>query len=219
MPAAGGQALYAQAGASCFYLSSRGPGDPETCEAPHRRGNMRTSAFAPFVLFALAAFEGSAQNVWTANATTAVPNFLPNGTVKTTTVDTTIHGRGVRPQMTPQGFGTSFLYIPVTAPNGTTFACVGLRAMDNSPTGAIRAEFVRQPRNANPGPAVTLGAVASVDAPGDGFQFVTAPFGAQVINYSLFTYYIRLDMIYQGAVTAVIPSPIALDVSLSGTCN
>ncbi len=180
---------------------------------------MRKTAFSPLVLFALAALNLSAQNVWTANATTAVPNFQSNGIVKTTTVDTTVHGRGVRPRMTTEGIGTSFLYIPVTAPNGTTFACIGLRAMDNSPSGSIRAEFIRQPRNGNPGPAVTLGAVGSFDAAGDGFQFVTAPFAAQIINYSLNTYYVRLAMSYQGAATAVIPSPIALDVSLSQTCS
>ena len=55
--------------------------------------------------------------------------------------------------MTPEGFGTSFLYIPVTAPNNNTFACIGLRAMDNITAGLVRAEFWRQPRNANPGPA------------------------------------------------------------------
>jgi hypothetical protein len=66
---------------------------------------------------------------------------------------------------------------------------------------------------------VTLGSVVTVNAAGDGFQFVTAPFAAQVINYPLYTYYIRLDMFYQGASTAVIPSPIALDVSLAQTCS
>ena len=180
---------------------------------------MRTGTIAPMVLLAMAAFDASAQTVWTANATTAVPNFQFNGTVKTMTVDTTIHGRGVRPQLMPQGFGTSFLYIPVTAPNGSTFACIGLRAMDNSPLGAIRAEFTRQPRNGNPAPAVTLGAVTSVNAPGDGFQFVTAPYAAQVINDSLYTYYVRLVISYEGVGVALIPSPIALDVSLSRSCT
>jgi hypothetical protein len=215
MPAASGQALCQ---ALLVNLLSRVSGQPTTREAPQIRGHMRTKLLAALV-FALAAFDVSAQNVWTANATTAVPNFLSNGTVKTTTVDTTIHGRGVRPRTTPEGFGTSFLYIPVTAPNGTTFACIGLRAMDNSISGNIRAEFVRQPRNGNAGPAVTLGAVGSVDAAGDGFQFVTGPFAAQVLNYSQNTYYIRLNMNYQGSPAALIPSPIALDVSLSGTCS
>jgi hypothetical protein len=180
---------------------------------------MRASVLASTALYLLFALDLSAQNVWTANATTGVPNFQSNGTVKTTTVDTTIHGRGVRPRFAPDGSGTSYLYIPVTAPNGSTFSCIGLRAMDNSSSGAIRAEFVRQPRNGNAGPAVTLGGVGSVDAAGDGFQFVTNPFAAQVINYTLFTYYIRIGFYYQGSATAAIPSPIALDVSLSGTCS
>lgn len=176
-------------------------------------------SFATLMLLTLTAFTLSAQSVWTANATTAVPNFQANGVVKTTTVDTTIHGRGVRPRMSAEGMGISYLYIPVTAPNASTFACIGLRAMDNSNAGAIRAEFIRQPRNANAGPAVTLGGVGSVNAAGDGFQFVTAPFAAQVINYPLFTYYIRVSMSYQGAATALVPSPIALDLSLSANCN
>lgn len=164
-------------------------------------------------------FQLVGQNVWTANATTAVPNFQSNGSVKTMTEDTTIHGRGIRPRLVTEGMGTSYAYIPVTAPNGSTFACIGLRAMDNQPSGAIRAEFIRQPRNGNAGPAVTLGAVGSVNAAGDGFQFVTAAFGAQAINYPAFTYYVRLTFSYQGAATAAIPSPIALDVSLAPNCN
>jgi hypothetical protein len=179
---------------------------------------MRVSTLTTALLMAIS-FDLAAQNVWTANATTAVPNFQSNGSVKTTTVDTTIHGRGIRPRPAPDGSGTSFAYIPVTAPNGSTFACIGLRAMDNLSSGAIRAEFIRQPRNGNAGPAVTLGGVASVNAGGDGFQFVTNAFAAQVINYPSFTYYVRLTFSYQGSATAAIPSPIALDVSLAGTCT
>jgi hypothetical protein len=179
---------------------------------------MRVTTLAT-VLFMAISFNLAGQNVWTANATTAVPNFQSNGSVKTMTEDTTIHGRGIRPRPAPDGSGTSFAYIPVTAPNGSTFACIGLRAMDNLPSGSIRAEFIRQPRNGNMGPAVTLGGVGSVNAAGDGFQFVTNAFGAQVINYPAFTYYIRLTFSYQGAATAAIPSPIALDVSLAATCN
>jgi len=121
--------------------------------------------------------------------------------------------------MTSEGYGVSYVYIPVTAPNTTKFACIGLRAMDNSPSGAIRAEFVRQPRNGNAAPAVTLGTVSSVDAAGDGFQFRTNPFAVQVIDYSLYTYYIRVGMSYQGASVALIPSPIVLDLSLSASCT
>ena len=91
--------------------------------------------------------------------------------------------------------------------------------MDNSTSGAIRAEFVRQPRNGNAAPAVTLGAVSSIDAAGDGFQFRTNAFAVQAIDYSLYTYYIRVGMSYQGAATALIPSPIALDLSLSASCT
>ncbi len=181
---------------------------------------MRTTiALAPLALLAVGAIDLTAQTVWTANATTGVPNFQANGTVKTTTVDTTVHGRGVRPRMTSEGYGVSYVYIPVTAPNTTKFACIGLRAMDNSPSGAIRAEFVRQPRNGNAAPAVTLGAVTTVDAAGDGFQFRTNLFAVQVIDYSLYTYYIRVDMSYQGASTTVVASPVALDVSLSASCT
>ena len=178
------------------------------------RTNARLLFLVPILMLKL-----SAQVVWTANGTTAVPNFQSTGVIKTMTVDATIHGRGVRPRMTAEGMGVSFLYVPVTAPQASTFACIGLRAADNSPTGSIRAEFIRQPRNGNPAPAATLGAVGTFDAAGDGFQFVTAPFAAQVINYNLFTYYVRLVMNYQGAATALIPSPIAFDVSLSSTCN
>jgi hypothetical protein len=101
-----------------------------------------------------------------------------------------VHGRGVRPRLTPEGTGTSFLYIPVIAPNNNTFGCIGLRAMDNTTAGLVRAEFWRRPRNAAPGPAVLLGAVNTVDVlvPADGFQFQVAPFAAVVINYNLFTY-------------------------------
>src|SRR4051812_31393053 len=66
--------------------------------------DMRTTlALAPLALLAVGAIDLTAQTVWTANATTAVPNFQANGTVKTTTVDTTVHGRGVRPRLTPEG--------------------------------------------------------------------------------------------------------------------
>jgi hypothetical protein len=179
---------------------------------------MRTSIASPLFFIALT-FNLPAQNVWTANAATAVPNFQSNGTVKTMTVDTTVHGRGVRPRLTVEGFGTSLLYIPVTAPQGSTFACIGLRAADNGPSGQVRAEFMRQPRNGNAGPAVTLASVPTFDAAGDGFQFVTAPFAAQVVNYTLFTYYVRLNITYQGAAGAAIASPIAFDVSLAPTCQ
>jgi hypothetical protein len=179
---------------------------------------MRVITLATGLLMAMS-LNLAAQNVWTANATTAVPNFQSNGSVKTTTVDATIHGRGIRPRFAPDGAGTSFAYIPVTAPNGSTFACIGLRAMDNLSSGAIRAEFIREPRNGNAGPAVTLGAVGSVNAAGDGFQFVTNAFAAQVINYPLFTYYIRLTFSYQSSGLVATPSPIALDVSLAGTCT
>src|SRR4051794_32989546 len=81
----------------------------------------------------------SAQTPWSANATTGVPNFLSTGVVKTQTVDTTVHGRGVRPRMTVEGVGTSYLYIPVTAPNTNKFGCIGLRAADNSNSGDVRA--------------------------------------------------------------------------------
>ena len=167
----------------------------------------------------LVASDAFAQSIWSANAATGVPNFLSTGDVKTTTVDTTIHGRGVRPRLTAEGAGASFVYIPVTAPQGSNFACIGLRAMDNAADGgSIRAEFWRQPRNANAGPAVLLGAVGSVVAAGDGFQFQQAAFGAQVINYNLFTYYIRLNMYHQPSAVGAIASVIALDVSLSQYC-
>ena len=63
-----------------------------------------------------------------------------------------------------------------------------------------------------------LGAVSSVNAAGDGFQFQQAAFGAQVINYNLFTYYIRLNMYHQPSAAGAIASVIALDVSLSQYC-
>ncbi len=158
----------------------------------------------------------SAQTVWSANATTAVPNYPTTAVVKTTTVDVNAHGRGLRPRMTPEGFGISNAYIPVTAPQQSVFACISIRAEDSNTAGSIRAEFVRQPRNANPGPAVTMGTVGTNDS---GFQFQSAAFGAHVINYSLYTYYIRLTFSYQGAATGAVPSPIAFDLSLSGTCG
>ena len=174
----------------------------------------------PKILLSLPALAMSlSAQTWTANAATAVPNFPVTGIVKTTTVDTTAHGRGVQPRMTQEGTGTSLLYVPVTAPQNSAFGCIGLRAADNSPTGAIRIEFYRQPRDANPGPAVLLAAVSSHDAPGDGFQFDQQPFAAQVINYTLNTYYIRILMSYQSSSAVLIPSPITFDVSLSGNCN
>lgn len=163
-----------------------------------------------------AAWSLSAQTVWTANATTAVPEFQNSGLVKTTTVDVNAHGRGVQPRTTVEGSGQSRLYIPVTAPNQTKFGCIGLRAQDSSTTGSIRAEFVRQPRNGNPAGAVTLGSVSSNDT---GFQFVVAPFAVQVIDYNQFTYYIRLTFVYQSPATAFVPPPIAFDLSLSANCG
>ena len=180
---------------------------------------MRTIVTKLLIFIPLVAFELSAQVTWTANATTAVPNFPSNGVVKTTTVDSTVHGRGLRPLMTPNGFGTSLAYVPVTAPQGTQFACIGLRAADASSSGSVMAEFLRQPRQADPGPAVTMGSVTTTNAAGDGFQFVTAPFIAQTIDYERYSYYVRIIFSYQGAATAVIASPIAFDVSLRTTCQ
>jgi len=181
---------------------------------------MRT-LYAPLFFGALLASNSFGQSIWSANVATGVPNFPVTGIVKTTTVDTTVHGRGVKPVNPPNGAGTSYLYIPVTAPNNSTFACIGLRAMDNTNAGLVRAEFWRQPRNAAPGPAVLLGQVSTVDVfvPVDGFQFQTSPFAAVIINYNLFTYYIRVMMTQQSISTAA-PLPVtALDVSLSQYCQ
>jgi hypothetical protein len=181
---------------------------------------VKTSFSKLLALVPLGALNLLAQGiVWDANATTAVPNFQANGVVKTTTVDTTVHGRGLRPRQSQEGYGLSYAYVPVTAPQGTTFACIGLRAADNSTSGAIRAEFYRQPRNGNPGAAVFIGGVGTIDAGGDGFQFRQGPFAAHVINYVLNTYYVRLTFSYQGASTFLVPSPIAFDVSLSSYCS
>lgn len=180
---------------------------------------MKTIGTKLLLFIPLVAFQLPAQVTWSANATTAVPNFQSTGVVKTTTVDATVHGRGLRPRMTPEGFGTSFAYIPVTAPQGTQFACIGLRAADNSPAGSITAEFLRQPRQADPGPAVTMGTVTTINAAGDGFQFVTAPFPVQVIDYDRYSYYVRLVFSYQGAATTVVASPIAFDTSLRINCQ
>lgn len=180
---------------------------------------MRIKHIIGFAFAAAFASNAFGQTVWSANVATAAPNFLSTGVVKTTTVDSTIHGRGVRPRMSAEGNGTSYLYIPVTAPNATVFGCIGLRGMDNSNAGTIRAEYWRQPRNANAGPSVLLGSVISVDAAGDGFQFQMAPFAAVAVNYSQFTHYIRVTMTHQSASTALTPSVIALDVSLSQYCT
>jgi hypothetical protein len=176
---------------------------------------MKTGIYSIMFLVPLAAGSLSAQT-WTANATTAVPNFAPTGLVKTTTFDGGIHGKGVMPRPGFEGTGTSYLYVPVTAPQGSKFACIGLRADDATPFGAIRSEFYRQPRDGNPGPAVLLAAVATGNG---GFQFDQAVFPVQVINYNLFTYYIRIS--FGVTATAGIPPPqglIAYDVSLSPFC-
>lgn len=180
---------------------------------------MRTAHVLTLAFSAALASNAFGQTVWSANVATAAPNFQSTGDVKTTTVDTTGHGRGVRPRMTVEGNGISYLYIPVTAPNATTFGCIGLRAMDNTAAGAVRAEYWRQPRNANPGPAVLLGGVSTVNAAGDGFQFQMAAFPAVAVNYNLYTHYIRVVMSHQSTSTALTPSVIALDVSLSQYCT
>jgi hypothetical protein len=179
---------------------------------------MRTTISKFLLIVSGTAMTLSAQAFWSANATTAVPNFQGGGTVKTTTVDTTVHGRGVQARIDGGGNGVSYLYIPVTAPQGSTMGCISLRAMDNTSYGSIKAEFLRQPRDGNPGPAVTLGSVGTHDAAGDGFQFDSSAFAAQGIDYSLYTYYIRLDLAYRGSTALVVPVPIALDVSLSQYC-
>jgi hypothetical protein len=176
---------------------------------------MTKKIYTMMFLVLLAAASLPAQT-WTANATTAVPNFSPTGLVKTTTFDGGVHGKGVTPRPGAEGQGISFLYVPVTAPQGSTFACIGLRADDATALGAIRSEFYRQPRDGNPGPAVLLGAVTTGNA---GFQFDQAGFAAQVINYNFFTYYIRI--IFSVHPSSTVPPPqglIAYDVSLSPTC-
>ena len=166
------------------------------------------------VLTIVAAASGSAQTPWSANATTAVPNFQSNAVVKTTTVDSgNPHGRGVSPRSTPEGAGTSLLYIPVTAPNKNVSKCIGLRASDPM-GGLVTAELYSQPRNGAAGGASLLGKVATVGA---GYQYreKQAPV---TIDYSANSYYIRLTLSSTTA-AGTANQPIAFDVSLTAACS
>ena len=138
--------------------------------------------------------------VWDANLTTAVPQFSSAGTVRSMTFDGGPMGKGVQPRPWPDGIGTFFLYVPVTAPNNSLFECIGLRAEDSSNFAQIRAEFFRQPRFAA-GPAQLLGSVGTNNS---GFQYVEAPFAAVLVTYPTFTYPERMR---------------AYDVSLLTACN
>jgi len=141
----------------------------------------------------VASAQAQAPTWWSASAVTGVPHFLADGTVNTQTVETG-HGRGVR--LKNLFIGAAYVYVPVTADHGTTFRVLGLRAEDNSPGGYVKAELIRQPRNAAAGPAVSLATVTTDDVfvPADGFQFRTALFNPLTLDMSLFSYYIRITL-------------------------
>lgn len=139
---------------------------------------------------------------WSASAVTAVPSFDSGGAVGVQTYyppffpvkGISDHGRGVRHKSGQSG--SVYLHIPVTAPAGSSFNCIVLRAEDNTSSGFVTAAFYRQPIT-NSGPAEFLGSVTTgnVTDPSDGFQMISnwLPSGItlQPVSYS---YYIQLQL-------------------------
>ncbi len=172
---------------------------------------MKLTSLLTLILLSLTPVKSAlaAASWWSANAATATPHVQVDGSVRSKTFDLGAHGRGVRHL---DGLnGTIYLYLPVTANNAETFSKVGLRAEDNTVNGFVRAEFIRQSRNANAAPAVVLGSVTTANIPGDGFQFVSSPFAPVTLDLSQFTYYIRISLSKN---VAAEPNVTAYDVSL-----
>ena len=159
--------------------------------------------------FFLAGSAVAAPAWWSANATTAVPHFQADSTLRSRTFDLGVNGRGVR--HANNEIGSVYLYVPVTANNGETFSKIGLRAEDGTVNGFVRAELFRQPRNAVAGGLVLIGSVMTNNG---GFQFVNAAFVGAFLPHSLdlsqFTYYVRITLQRNVAADTV----TALDVSL-----
>ena len=117
---------------------------------------------------------------WGASAVTAVPEFQSNGDVSSYTVLGTPNGNGVATTAVPKCddivvncLGISRLFVPVTAPLGSQFATIWLRAADNIRLGYVQASLYRQP--VSRGKPTLLGSVQTQTVAGDGFQVVVAP--------------------------------------------
>jgi hypothetical protein len=144
---------------------------------------------------------------WSASAVTAVPELLETGDIHSFTVSNSPHGRGIKSKRI---IGPRFqpiparLFLPVTAPTGSYFDTIWLRAQDNVQGGSVTASLYRQPVDPsgalvnNAGPAEILGSVTTqnVVTPSDGFQVVSASFKEPVtLNPALFSYYIELKLL------------------------
>lgn len=160
-------------------------------------------------LLAGATLVAKGQSRWTASAVTGVAHMSSSGTLNLQTYDANVHGRGIR--LRSLFIGETFAYVPVTAQHGMTFRVLGLRAEDSSVDGSVRAEFIRQPRDANGGPAVVLATVETVNVAPDGFQFRTIAFPVHTIDLNLHSYYIRIRLQRRASMA----TPTAYDVSLT----
>jgi hypothetical protein len=98
--------------------------------------------------------ESAHADYWGASAATAVPEFLPDGSVRSYTFTDRL-GIGVSSTAIPRGsdcvgmvvvncVAIARLFVPVTAPLGTRFETIWLRAIDTSPTGYVQASLYQQ---------------------------------------------------------------------------
>jgi hypothetical protein len=161
--------------------------------------------FSNLILLAGAALSANAQMIWNSSAVAAVPFFRADGTQSFRTWDPGANGKGLR--LKDMYIGVSYAYLDVSAPNGATFRKIQLRA-EGSVSGAVRAEFFKQRRDADPGGAILIGGVTTV---GGGFQFVASGFAAaEVIDRLRWSYYVRLTLRRDVGLGA----PTAYDVTL-----
>lgn len=136
---------------------------------------------------------------WATAAVTAIPAFSQTGDVASVTFMNPSHGWGVRQKSISQD---ARLFIPVTAPLGSVFDTIGLRAEDNvrgqnANLGYVQATLYRQPLGAEPqsaGPAQIVGFVRTnnVSSPADGFQQIASPLLHPVTLSPGYSYYIEV---------------------------
>jgi hypothetical protein len=176
---------------------------------------------------------------WGASAATAVPEYAIEGSIKSYTITDRSLGIGVASRAIPrrsdcEGMPTvnclsiARLFVPVTAPLGTRFETIWLRAFDTSQIGYVQASLYRQQVGFRD--RKLLGFVMTQTGPRDsGFQVLTGPVESHLIDQNRnplpveigpgYTYYIEIAI--ARGLELQIPSPqgisenlIAYDVGL-----
>jgi hypothetical protein len=164
-------------------------------------------------------------SAWSASAITATPQFLASGHIDLVTVSTS-RGRGLKSIAAPTDAirrptirsTPVHMYVPVTAPAGSEFDTIWLRAADDSWDGTVTATLVRQ-AIATPDSPEELGTVETMQLTrnADGFQFLTAPLKMlERLDPNAYSYYVVLTITNPLFIEIGHPAPvvIAYDVGL-----